>query len=90
MLAILSAVVAGIIIYSEAGVVGALVCAAGGYATFVAYAWFRSGAIARDPVNMLALAARRRPPGRGLLLERNLAIVVIPFAVAFLIAVVLF
>ena len=90
MLAIFSAVVTGIVIYPEAGLSGSLVCAVGGYVAFVVYAWFRSGAVARDPVNMLALASRRPPPGRGLMLERTLAAVVIPFAVAFLIAVILF
>lgn len=90
MLAILSALVGGVFVFSEAGFVAAAICAVIGYAVFVAYAYIRSGATVKNPVNRFHLMLGQAPPGAAIRLERFVSMILIPAGAAYLSFTVLF
>jgi len=83
MLAILSAILAGVFVFFKSGFVIAAISAVSGYVAFVAYAYVRSGiTVAKDPVNMLAIAAGL-PPSGPIRVERFITAIVLPVVVAY-------
>lgn len=82
MLAIISALLAGIFIFSKSGLLIATISAVCGYAGFVAYAYVRSGMLVNDPINMLSLAAGHQPSG-AIRVERFVAAILVPVILAY-------
>jgi hypothetical protein len=82
MLAILSALSMGALVYSKSDLATAAIAALCGYAVFVAYAWIRSSITARDPIHTLSLAAGQSPTG-PIQIERFFAALLIPAGVAY-------
>ena len=78
----MSALLAGVFVFFKSGFVIAAISAVSGYVAFVAYAYVRSGIVAKDPVNRLSLAAGR-PPSGPIRVERFITAIVLPVVVAY-------
>ena len=83
MLALITALIAGMAIFLRAGLLLATVSVLCGYAAFVAYAYFRSRMWMNDPANAAALAEGRQP-GRAIRIERAFAAVLLPALFAYI------
>ncbi len=88
MLALLSALLAGTFVFFKSGFLIAIISAVCGYAAFAAFAYVRSGILAKDPINMLSFAAGHQPSG-AIRVERIFAAVLVPAVVAYLTYLVL-
>jgi hypothetical protein len=88
MLALISALTAGLIIFLRSGPGFALVSVLLGYSAFVAYAYFRSRMWMKDPENSMAFAEGREPR-RAVRIERMIAALTIPALVAFAASLIL-
>ncbi len=89
MLAVITTVIAGGLIFLRAGFLVATVSVFCGYAAFVAYAYVRSRMWMKDPAMEEALAAGRAPK-RAIRIERTVASILIPPVTAFLVDAALF
>ncbi|MFZ1110428.1 MAG: hypothetical protein WAN43_19030 [Rhodomicrobium sp.] len=88
MLALISALTAGLLIFLRSGPGFALVSVLLGYSAFVAYAYFRSRMWMKDPENSLAFAEGREPR-RAVRIERTIASLTIPALAAFAASLIL-
>jgi hypothetical protein len=88
MLALISALAAGMLIFLRAGPGIALASVLCGYAAFFAYAYFRSRMWMKDPENSTALAEGREPK-RAVRIERALAAIFVPAAAASIVSAIL-
>ena len=89
MLAIITTVIAGGLIFFRAGFLVATISVFCGYAAFVAYAYLRSRMWMNDPSVAEALAAGRAPK-RAIRIERTAAALLIPPVTAYLVNLALF
>jgi hypothetical protein len=90
MLALISALAAGLIIFLRPGYGPgfALVSVLIGYSAFVAYAYYRSRMWMKDPENSMAVAEGRQPR-RAVRIERTIAALAIPAMVALAVSTIL-
>ncbi len=77
MLALISALLAGLYIFLWAGLPIAMISVICGYSAFVAYAFIRSRMWMKDPANMSSLEAGHQP-SRAIRIERIFASILIP------------
>jgi hypothetical protein len=78
MLALISALTAGLVIFLRTGLPGVVIVSIlFGYTAFVAYALIRSRMWMRDPENSMAFAEGREPR-RAVRIERMIAAIAIP------------
>ncbi len=88
MLALISALAAGLFIFLRFGPGFALVSVLLGYSAFIAYAYFRSRMWMKDPENSMAFAEGQEPR-RAVRIERMVAAIVIPALVAVAVSLIL-
>jgi hypothetical protein len=88
MLALISALAGGLIVFLRFGPGFALVSVMLGYTAFVAYAFVRSRMWMRDPENSKAFAEGQEPR-RAVRIERMIAALTIPALVAYAASLVL-
>ncbi len=89
MLALFSALAAGLAVFLGTGLPGvALVSVLFGYSAFVAYALIRSRMWMKDPENSMAFSEGREPR-RAVRIERMVAALVIPAAGAIAVSLIL-
>ena len=83
MLALIVTLLAGFVVFLRSGLVVATVSIFCAYAAFAAYAYFRSQMWMKDPATAAAIAEGRQPR-RTIRIERIVAAIVIPPAVAYI------
>jgi fumarate reductase subunit C len=83
MLALITTLLAGFIVFLRSGLVVATASIFLAYAAFAAYAYFRSRMWMKDPAVAAAIAEGRQP-SRAIMIERTVAAIVIPAVVAYI------
>jgi hypothetical protein len=83
MLALITTLSAGFVVFLRSGLVVATASIFCAYAAFVAYAYFRSRMWMKDPA-VAAAIADGRPLGRAITIERTISAIVIPVVVAYI------
>jgi hypothetical protein len=83
MLALITTLLAGFVVFVRSGLVVATASIFCAYAAFVAYAYFRSRMWMKDPTVAAAISEGRQP-SRAIMIERTVAAIVIPAVVAYI------
>ena len=83
MLALITTLLAGFVIFLRSGLVVATASIFCAYAAFAAYAYFRSRMWMKDPAVAAAIAEGRQP-GRAITIERTIAAIVVPAIFAYI------
>jgi hypothetical protein len=83
MLALITTLLAGFIVFVRSGLVVATASIFCAYAAFVAYAYFRSRMWMKDPAVAAAIAEGRQL-GRAITIERTISAIVIPAIFAYI------
>ena len=83
MLALITTLLAGMLVFVRSGLVVATASIFCAYAAFAAYAYFRSRMWMKDPAVAAAIAEGRQP-GRAITIERTIAAIVVPLVFAYI------
>ena len=83
MLALITTLLAGMLVFVRSGLVVATASIFCAYAAFIAYAYFRSRIWMKDPAVAAAIAEGRQP-GRAIVIERTVAAIVVPLVFAYI------
>ncbi len=83
MLALITTLLAGMLVFVRSGLVVATASVFCAYAAFGAYAYFRSQMWMKDPAVAAAIAEGRQP-GRAIRIERTVAAIVVPAVFAYI------
>jgi hypothetical protein len=83
MLALITTLLAGLVVFVRSGLIVATASIFCAYAAFAAYAYFRSRMWMKDPAVAAAIAEGRQPE-RAIMIERTIAAIVIPAVVAYI------
>lgn len=83
MLALMTTLLAGLLVFVRSGLIVATASIFCAFAAFAAYAYVRSRMWMKDPAVAEAIAAGKSP-GRAIMIERTLAAIVIPLVFAYI------
>ncbi len=83
MLALITTLLAGFVVFLRSGLVVATASIFCAYAAFAAYAYFRSRMWMKDPAVAAAISEGRHP-GRAIMIERTVAAILVPLVFAYI------